>query len=224
MNIEINNYSKKLNNSIVLNNINLKLTGGNIYGLVGKNGSGKSILLKSICGLVNIKEGEIKINNKVLGKDIEFSPNVGALLDGSGFIPSLSGIKNLKLLASINNKATDDDIKKTMKLLSLDCEDDKPYRKYSLGMKQKLAISQAIMEKPEIIILDEPFNGIDSESVQEVKNILLEYKSKGALILITSHIEDEIKFICDEVFKITNGNIHPYKFKNDEEVDAYDNN
>lgn len=217
MEIEIKNYTKELNNNVILKNVNLKLTGGKIYGLVGKNGSGKSILLKSICGLANIKDGQIKINNQVLGKDIEFSPDIGALLDGAGFIPYVSGFKNLKLLASINNRITDNDIRESMKSLDLNPDDNKPYRKYSLGMKQKLALAQALMEKPQILILDEPFNAIDSESVIEIRNMLLEYKRKGALILITSHVEEDIKLMCDEVFKIKAGEVYPYDLGSNKE-------
>ena len=217
MKIEIKEYTKELDHNIILKNINLQLEGGKIYGLIGRNGSGKSILLKSICGLAEINTGEIKINNKILGKDIEFSPDIGAVLDGAGFIPYLSGFKNLKLLASINNKITDEDIRETMKSLLLEPNDNKPYKKYSLGMKHKLALAQALMESPKILILDEPFNAIDNESVKEIRDRLIKYRDKGALILITSHIAEDIILMCDEVFKINNGELFPYDIENNME-------
>lgn len=218
MKIEIKGYNKELDGNIILKNINLQLQGGKIYGLIGRNGSGKSILLKSICGLAEIKSGEISINNKIIGKDIEFSSDIGAVLDGAGFIPYLSGFKNLKLLAAINNKITDEEIKLTMKSLLLDPNDNKPYKKYSLGMKHKLALAQAIMESPKMLILDEPFNAIDKESVKEIRDILIQYKNNGALILITSHIAEDIILMCDEVFKINNGELFPYDIENNMEA------
>ncbi|WP_289129812.1 ATP-binding cassette domain-containing protein [uncultured Clostridium sp.] len=205
--IEIKGFTKELNGKMVLNNINLKIIGGKIYGLIGENGSGKSILLKSICGLVNIKQGEIIVNGKILGKDIDFPDNIGALLDGSGFIPYLSGFKNLELLAAIKNNISSEKIKQCMELVGLDSADKTSYKNYSLGMKQKLGIVQAIMEDPQILILDEPFNGIDRKSVSKIKEIILEYKKNGAIILITSHIEEDIKSICDEVFEIKNNTL-----------------
>ena len=167
MKIEIKNYTKTIRKNIILDNINLNLESGNIYGFIGRNGSGKSMLFKSICGLTSINQGEILIDSHKLGCDIEFPKSVGAVLDNGGFLPNLSGLDNLILLASINNKATIEDIKKSMSILGLDPNDNKSVKKYSLGMKQKLSIAQALMENPSLLILDEPFNGLDKHSVDK---------------------------------------------------------
>ena len=207
MKIEINNYSKTLGNEEILKNINLSFTSGKIYGIVGRNGSGKSILLKSICGFANIKKGEIKIDNKILGQDIEFPNDVGAVLDGAGFLNNLTGFKNLRVLADINGKISDEKIIETMKLVGLESAIKKKYKHYSMGMKQKMAICQAIMEEPKALILDEVFNGLDKESVVEIRKLLIEYRKEGRLIIITSHIIDDINLLCDEVYEINNGEI-----------------
>ena len=152
--IKIENYTQKIKKDIILNDINLHLKENKIYGFVGRNGSGKSILFKGICGLLNISNGKIIIKGKEIGKDIDFYDNLGAVLDGAGFLPNLSSFDNLKLLASIRNKISDSDIKSALNKVGLDPNDKKKYKKYSLGMKQKLGIAQAIMEKPDLIILD----------------------------------------------------------------------
>lgn len=208
MKIEINNYSKTLGKEEILKNINLTFTSGNIYGIVGRNGSGKSILLKSICGFANIKKGSIKIDNKILGKDIEFSNDIGAVLDGAGFLNNLTGFKNLKILADITGKISDEKIIETMKLVGLEGVQKKKYKHYSMGMKQKLAICQAIMEEPQALILDEVFNGLDKESVIEIRQLLKKYKKDKKLVIITSHIIDDINLLCDEVYEINNGEIN----------------
>ena len=205
--IQIRNYSKTLNNEKVLENINMTFEYGNIYGVVGKNGSGKSLLLKSICGFANIKEGEIKIDNQILGKDLEFPKNIGAILDGAGFLNNLSGFENLKILASINNQISDNEIYKVMNLLGLDPLSTKKYKVYSLGMKQKLAICQAIMEDSKILILDEVFNALDEDTVVLMRNILKQFRNEGKLIIITSHIKEDIDTLCNQVYQLNNGKI-----------------
>ena len=179
-----------------------------IYGFVGRNGSGKSILFKGICGLLNISNGKIIIKGKEIGKDIDFYDNLGAVLDGAGFLPNLSSFDNLKLLASIRNKISDSDIKSALNKVGLDPNDKKKYKKYSLGMKQKLALAQAIMENPELLILDEPFNGLDSYSVKDIREMLIDYKKEGKTILISSHIKEDIDILCDEVYELDRGNIN----------------
>ena len=211
--IEIKNYTKQIKNDVILNNINLNIKKGSLCGFIGRNGSGKSILLKSICGLLNINEGKIIINNKELGKDIQFYDKIGAVLDGSGFLSNLSGIDNVRLLASIKNKISDDEIKESKSKFGWDPNDTKKYKKYSLGMRQKLLLAQATMENPEILILDEPFNGLDNYSVESVRNILLDYKHTGKTILISSHIKDDIKLLCDEVYELDKGNLSKIEFK-----------
>ena len=206
--IKIENYTQKIKKDIILNDINLHLKENKIYGFVGRNGSGKSILFKGICGLLNISNGKIIIKGKEIGKDIDFYDNLGAVLDGAGFLPNLSSFDNLKLLASIRNKISDSDIKSALNKVGLDLNDKKKYKKYSLGMKQKLALAQAIMENPELLILDEPFNGLDSYSVKDIREMLIDYKKEGKTILISSHIKEDIDILCDEVYELDRGNIN----------------
>ena len=206
--IKIENYTQKIKKDIILNDINLHLKENKIYGFVGRNGSGKSILFKGICGLLNISNGKIIIKGKEIGKDIDFYDNLGAVLEGAGFLPNLSSFDNLKLLASIRNKISDSDIKSALNKVGLDPNDKKKYKKYSLGMKQKLALAQAIMENPELLILDEPFNGLDSYSVKDIREMLIDYKKEGKTILISSHIKEDIDILCDEVYELDRGNIN----------------
>ena len=206
--IKIENYTQKIKKDIILNDINLHLKENKIYGFVGRNGSGKSILFKGICGLLNISNGKIIIKGKEIGKDIDFYDNLGAVLDGAGFLPNLSSFDNLKLLASIRNQISDSDIKSALNKVGLDPNDKKKYKKYSLGMKQKLALAQAIMENPELLILDEPFNGLDSYSVKDIREMLIDYKKEGKTILISSHIKEDIDILCDEVYELDRGNIN----------------
>ena len=206
--IKIENYTQKIKKDIILNDINLHLKENKIYGFVGRNGSGKSILFKGICGLLNISNGKIILKGKEIGKDIDFYDNLGAVLDGAGFLPNLSSFDNLKLLASIRNKISDSDIKSALNKVGLDPNDKKKYKKYSLGMKQKLALAQAIMENPELLILDEPFNGLDSYSVKDIREMLIDYKKEGKTILISSHIKEDIDILCDEVYELDRGNIN----------------
>ena len=206
--IKIENYTQKIKKDIILNDINLHLKENKIYGFVGRNGSGKSILFKGICGLLNISNGKIIIKGKEIGKYIDFYDNLGAVLDGAGFLPNLSSFDNLKLLASIRNKISDSDIKSALNKVGLDPNDKKKYKKYSLGMKQKLALAQAIMENPELLILDEPFNGLDSYSVKDIREMLIDYKKEGKTILISSHIKEDIDILCDEVYELDRGNIN----------------
>ena len=206
--IKIENYTQKIKKDIILNDINLHLKENKIYGFVGRNGSGKSILFKGICGLLNISNGKIIIKGKEIGKDIDFYDNLGAVLDGAGFLPNLSSFDNLKLLASIRNKISDSDIKSALNKVGLDPNDKKKYKTYSLGMKQKLALAQAIMENPELLILDEPFKGLDSYSVKDIREMLIDYKKEGKTILISSHIKEDIDILCDEVYELDRGNIN----------------
>lgn len=207
MEIIINNLTKKLSNTNVLDNINLKLESGKIYGFVGKNGSGKTMLMRAICGLINPTSGEIVIDNKVLGKDISFPDNVGILIENPGFIPSYSGFKNLKYLAKIKNKISDEDIKSVISMVGLDPNDKKSYRKYSLGMKQKLGIAGAIMENPNLLILDEPFNALDEETVENIRNIIKSKKDKENIVILSCHDREEIENLCDEIIEIKLGKI-----------------
>ena len=207
MEIKVNNHSKKLSNNIVLDDINIDLYSGKIYGFVGKNGSGKTMLMRAICGLILPTSGCVEIDGKVIGKDISFPESVGALIENPGFISSYSGFKNLKTLAQIKNEISDDDIISILEQVGLDPYNKKSFRKYSLGMKQKLGIAGAMMENPKLLILDEPFNGLDEESVDKVRQLIMERRGKDSLTIISCHDSDEIDKICDEIITIKLGKI-----------------
>lgn len=206
MKITINNLTKKFKDEIVLNNINMTLESGNIYGIIGQNGSGKSVLLKIICAFYIPSQGEVLIDNINYCNGKNFSKNLRALIEKNAFLPDISGFNNLKLLAKIENKITDEEINESLKIVNLYEEKDKMFSKYSMGMKQKLGIASTLMEDPEIIILDEPFNGIDEESKEKITNELIKIKN-NKIIIITSHIKDEITSLCDHVFEMKNGKI-----------------
>lgn len=205
MKIEIHNLSKVIRKVTILDQISLVMESGKIYGLQGRNGSGKTMLMRCICGLVYPTEGEVWIDEKKLNQDISFPQSIGALIENPGFIGSYSGFQNLKLLASINPTIDDAQIASSMERLGLIPDDRKKYRKYSLGMKQKLGIAAAFMENPDLILLDEPFNALDEKSIAVVKDILLEKKKQGALILLSCHDHEDLEQICDEIFVIQDG-------------------
>lgn len=207
MELLVNNISKSFKNIIILKDVNLCFKSGKIYCFYGKNGSGKSVLLKIICGLYKPDNGEILFDNKNYNLNNMFAPNLRALIEKPSFFPNLSGFENLKLLANIQNKITDDEILDALKKVNLFDDKDKKYSKYSLGMKQKLGIAQVIMEDPSIIILDEPFNGIDVESTEKIINIIKELKRKNKLIIITTHDKDELNMLSDETIYFNNGHV-----------------
>lgn len=203
--IKIENVSVEFAWEKVLQEINLQMESRKIYGLIGRNGSGKSVLLRCIIGFLEPSSGAVCINEKRIGKDIEFFDNIGFILNSPGFLPEVSGFKNLCYLASIKKIADKKKIAETMELVGLDPKSRKSVAKYSLGMRQRLAIAQAIMEEPEILILDEPMNGLDEDAVEEIRALLLELKEKGVLIIITSHNREDIDVLCDEVYRIKKG-------------------
>lgn len=207
MYIEIKNLTKKIKKATVLEDINLKFTEGKIYGLKGKNGSGKTMLMRAICGLILPTEGTIDINGDILGKDISFPKSIGALIENPSFIPGYSGYKNLKLLADIKGLIGEETIKEYISLVELDPEDKKKYKKYSLGMKQRLGIACAIMEDPDIVLLDEPLNALDEKGVLTVREILFKLRNEGKLIIIACHDREELELLSDEIFSIENGRI-----------------
>ncbi len=214
MKIEIKNLSKNFKKVNILNNINLTLESGTIYGLIGRNGTGKSVFLKTLCGFYYPSSGEILFDGKNYSANNLYPDNLRALIEKSSFMPNLTGYENLELLASIQNKIGKSEIEETLKKVNLFEEKDKKYSKYSLGMKQKLGIAQVLMENPEIIILDEPFNAIEEETVNKIKNILLEEKSKGKLIILSSHIKDDINSLADIILNMNNGTIEVQKNMN----------
>lgn len=206
MEIEVKNLKKTYNN-LIFDNVNIKFESGKIYGLIGRNGSGKSVFLKTICGFVVPDNGEVIVNNVNIFKNNCFIPNARAMIEKPTFIDDLSGLENLKLLASIQNKISDDVIINWLKEVDLYNDMDKKYSKYSLGMKQKLAIVQVLMEDPDILILDEPFNGLDKESYNKMMDIFANERKKDKLIIIATHIENDINNLCDEIYEVDGGKI-----------------
>lgn len=202
MKIDVKDVCKSFHKKQVLDNVNYTFISGNIYGLSGINGIGKSVLLKIICGLYKPSSGYVLYDGVKINQDLVIKSNVRALIDTPYFFPELTGFENLKVLSKITNKINDDDINKALVIVNLTCEKDKLYGDYSLGMKQKLGIAQVIMENPKVIILDEPFNGIDSESILKIEEYLKEMKKNNKIIIITSHIANSLEKLCDTIYKM----------------------
>ena len=207
MNIKISHVSKIIKNNPVIKDISMELQSGAVYGFNGINGSGKTMLMRLISGLIRPSQGEISMNGKILGKDISFPNSIGVFLENPAFLDAYSGFNNLKLLASIKSVASDDDIRNTLLRVGLDPDSNKKYKKYSLGMKQRLGIAAAIMEKPEIVILDEPTNSLDEDGVDLVKHIVRNEKERGALVIVSCHDEEILKGMSDEVFLLEQGRL-----------------
>lgn len=207
MKIIAENISKTIKNKIILDDINLELENGRIYGFVGRNGCGKTMLFRALSGLMHIDSGKITVDDKVLHKDFNVLENLGLIIENAGLYNEFSGYRNLKLLADINKKITDAEIRKALSDVGLDLNDKRVVRKYSLGMKQRLIIAQAIMEKPDIIMLDEPTNALDESGLKLIRDIILREKDRGALVLIASHNKEDIEILADQVFYMDNGKI-----------------
>ena len=203
--IKVANLKLTIKKTEILKNINISFGSGKIHGLIGRNGSGKTMLMKCICGFIKPTSGEIHVNDKKVGKDCDFPDNLGIIIETPGFIPYYSGYKNLKLLADLNKKIDSDKIKETMKKVGLDPNLRRHVKKYSLGMRQRLGLAQAIMENPDILILDEPMNGLDKEGVADMRKYLLELKENGKTILIASHSSEDIEILCDTVCEMDKG-------------------
>ncbi len=207
MNIKISHVSKTIKNNPVIKDISMELQSGAVYGFKGINGSGKTMLMRLISGLIRPTHGEISMNGKILWKDISFPNSIGVFLENPAFLDAYSGFNNLKLLASIKSVASDEDIRNTLLRVGLDPDSNKKYKKYSLGMKQRLGIAAAIMEKPEIVILDEPTNSLDEDGVDLVKHIVRNEKERGALVVVSCHDEEILKGMSDEVFLLEQGRL-----------------
>ena len=211
MKLEIKNLSKKFKDVYVLKDINLTFESGKIYGFTGRNGSGKSVLLKIICGFYTPTIGEVLLDNYNYILNNDFPKSTRCLIEKPNFLPDLTGYENLKLLASIENKIGDKEIMDTIEKLNLKEEINKKYSKYSLGTKQKLGIAQVLMEDPKLIVLDEPLNGIENETAKEVRKILNEEKKKDKIIIVASHIKEDIDTLADVVYNIDNGIVEKIK-------------
>ena len=205
--IEVRNVCKSFKNINVLNNVNMTFESGRIYGINGRNGSGKSVLLKILCGIYYPSSGCVLYDGKESSSEVIISSNIRALIENPSFFPSLTGFENLKVLAKIQNKISDKDIDWALKSVNLFQEKNKKYSEYSLGMKQKLGIAQVIMENPQVLVLDEPFNGIEEESVKKITKFLINEKNKGKIIILSSHIKDDLENISDVIYRFDAGNV-----------------
>lgn len=203
--IDVEHVVKCFKNERVLNDVSLHCTNGKIYGIVGYNGSGKTVLFKCICGLYRVDEGQVLINGKIMGKDISILRNAGIIIEEPGYIRNMSGYKNLELLYRINNKVDRYKIEEAMEKVGLNPKSHKKVGKYSLGMRQRLAIAQATMENQNILILDEPMNGLDKSGVEEMREFFRGQKEMGKLIIMASHNYADIEALCDEVYEMDNG-------------------
>ncbi len=203
--IEVNDLSLIIKNNPILSDVNVTFERGKIHGLIGRNGSGKTMLMKCICGFVRPTSGKIAVDGKRIGKDCDFPDNTGIIIETPGFIPYYSGFKNLKLLADLRGKIKAGDIKSTMQKVGLDPDLKRHVRKYSLGMRQRLGLAQAIMEDPDLLILDEPMNGLDKDGVKDMRQYLLDLKAQGKTILIASHSAEDIDVLCDTVCEMDKG-------------------
>lgn len=203
MKIKIEHLYKSINKARILEDVNMELESGHIYGFQGENGSGKTMLLRAISGLIHATDGTITIDGKVLGRDISFPPDMGILLENPAFLAEYTGYENLKMLAGIRGKHPD--IRGILKEVGLEPDDRRKYRKYSLGMKQRLGIASAFMENPQLLILDEPFNALDKEGQEKIAGMILEKKQEGCLVLLTSHDKAELERLSDEIFFVENG-------------------
>ena len=203
--IEVQNAVKRFRDQVVLKNVSISFEKGQIHGIVGRNGSGKTVLFKCICGLMHPEEGVILVNGKRVGRDVDMPEDIGAIIEAPGFLPNYSGYKNLRFLANIRRKIGKAEILNVLKTVGLDPESRKHVGKYSLGMRQRLGIAQAIMEDPEILILDEPMNGLDNAGVQDIRALLLGLKEQGKTILLASHNHEDIATLCDTVHEMDGG-------------------
>lgn len=202
--------NKSIRRRKILCDVNMALHSGNIYGFVGRNGSGKTMLFRALSGLIKIDSGSVTWDGKVLHKDFSVLPSLGIIIENAGLYPGLTGVENLKYLANLTHRAGIEEIRSAISRVGLDPEDKRVYGKYSLGMKQRLAIAQAIMESPDVIMLDEPTNGLDEAGVEDIRKIILEEKKRGALILLASHNKEDINMLSDQVYKIENQRLSIY--------------
>lgn len=203
--IRVKDAVKVYGEQTVLNHVSLELRRGVIYGFVGQNGSGKTVLFKSICGFTKLTKGTVEVLGKKIGTDVDMAENVGAIIETPGFLTNFNAVRNLKFLASLKNTIDDNKIMETIRLVGLDPNSKKKVGKFSMGMRQRLGIAQAIMEDPEILILDEPFNGMDKKGTEEIRQLLLNMKKLGKTILLASHSSEDIEILCDEVYEMEMG-------------------
>lgn len=203
--VNVEHVSMTFQDEEVLHDVSFAFQEGKIYGIVGNNGSGKTVLMKCICGFLRPTKGRIFVNYKEIGRDVDFPEDIGVIIETPGFLPNLTGYKNLEILASLRGKAGKERIRESVRLAGLDPDLKKHVEKYSLGMRQRLGIAQAIMEDPDLMILDEPFNGLDKKGIQQMHRLLLGLKAEKKTIILSSHSQNDIDVLCDIVCEMDAG-------------------
>lgn len=203
--IEVQDVTKKFGNYMALNKVSVNFEKGKIHGVIGRNGSGKTVLMKCICGLMHQNSGHILVNGKKVGEEVDMPEDIGAIIEAPGFLPNYSGFHNLKMLMGLKRKPNKEVIKKYIALVGLDPEEKKHVGKYSLGMRQRLGIAQAIMEEPSLLLLDEPMNGLDNKGVEDMRELFRTLREKGSTILLASHSVQDIELLCDTVHQMDKG-------------------
>ncbi|NBH13097.1 ATP-binding cassette domain-containing protein [Lachnospiraceae bacterium] len=206
--IEVTHVTKKFREDTVLYDINVLMERGKVYGFSGNNGSGKTVLMKCICGFLPVTEGSIRVNGKLIGREIDFPESIGVIIETPGFLTNLTGMRNLEILAGLRKRISRQQIRQAMEKAGLNPDLKKSVSKYSLGMRQRLGIAQAIMEDPEFLILDEPFNGLDKHGVADIRALLLDLKKQGKTIILASHNSEDIQILCDKVYEMDGGRMH----------------
>ena len=207
--VRVDRVTKKFGSEVVLKETTMAMSRGKVYGIVGNNGSGKTVLMKCICGFLPVTSGSICVGEKYIGKDTDFPESLGLIIETPGFLTEYTGKKNLEILADLNRKISAGEIRRVLQRVGLDPDLKKPVAKYSLGMRQRLGIAQAIMEDPDFFFLFEPFNGLDKRGVVDIRSILLDLKRRGKTILLASHNSGDINLLCDEVYEIDAGILRP---------------
>lgn len=207
--IEIRDLTKRFGDTTVLERINMVLESGHIYGFVGRNGSGKTMLMKHICGFVRPTQGSVSVNGRVVGKDIDLPEDMGIIIESPGFLAEYSAYQNLRLLALLRGRIGKREIEQAIARVGLDPKSKKHVGKYSLGMRQRLGLAQALMEDPSVLLLDEPMNGLDNEGAAQIRELLLECRDSGKLIVIASHTKEDIDLLCDAVYRMDHGRLLP---------------
>lgn len=207
MKIQVNNATKFIRGALILKNVSLELESGKVYGLQGPNGGGKTMLMRLICGLIRPTEGQVIIDGKQLGKDMDFPPSLGLLIENPAFLPGYTGLQNLELLAKLQNRVDTEQIRQTIADVGLEPDDKRKYRKYSLGMKQRLGIAAAVMERPELILLDEPTNALDEKGVARIMDLIRRERDRGALIIMACHDAQLLESISDVILTVAEGHV-----------------
>ena len=207
MTLTAEHVCKTIRNAPILQDVNLTLEGGTVYGFMGRNGSGKTMLFRALSGLMKLTQGTVSLDGQVLHRDFSVLPSLGIVLEHVGMYPNLTGVENLRYLAGLTRRAGEADIRTAIQRVGLDPDDKRTYRKYSLGMKQRLAIAQAIMEQPDVLMLDEPTNGLDDDGVRKIRDLILVEKARGTIVLLASHNQEDIRILSDHLFRIEQGRL-----------------